>query len=225
MLRPTRARALAPTWVAVRLKPGNAGDSFWPGTRIRGNRQPTTSGGPTTVSNGCSSEDSQVARHGEEMDVRELNRPHRSWSPAFARATPIMPAHNQSLNGCRILVIEDEQFLADELDRALKDSGAKVIGPIASVSDVMKMADQGELDAAVIDVNLHDELAYGIADELSRQQIPFVFATGYDSPAFPDRYRHVTCWHTPLEPAMIVNGLVPLCERAAQKIVPIDPKG
>ncbi len=135
-----------------------------------------------------------------------------------------MPTHNQRLNGCRILVIEDESSLTDELDRALKDSGAKVIGPIASVSDVMKMVDQGELDAAVIDINLHDELAYDIADELSRQRIPFAFATGYDSPAFPDRYRHVTCWQMPLEPAMIVNGLVPLCERAAQKIVLIDPK-
>jgi hypothetical protein len=32
---------------------------------------------------------------------------------------------------------------------------------------------------AVIDINLRDEAAYDIADELRRGAIPFVFATGY----------------------------------------------
>src|SRR5438105_12408615 len=35
VLRPSRARPLAATWVAMRLKSGKAGDSFWPGARIR----------------------------------------------------------------------------------------------------------------------------------------------------------------------------------------------
>jgi hypothetical protein len=78
---------------------------------------------------------------------------------------------------------------------------------------------------AVIDINLHDELAYSIADELDRQQIPFVFATGYDANSIPSRYGHIMRWEKPLELVKIVNGLAALCERAAKKIVPIDPKG
>src|SRR5215468_3957074 len=34
-LRPTRARPLAPTWVAIRPKSGDARDSFWPATWLR----------------------------------------------------------------------------------------------------------------------------------------------------------------------------------------------
>jgi hypothetical protein len=35
VLRPSRARPLAATWVAMRLKSGKAEDSFWPGVGIR----------------------------------------------------------------------------------------------------------------------------------------------------------------------------------------------
>jgi CheY-like chemotaxis protein len=38
---------------------------------------------------------------------------------------------------------------------------------------------EGDFDVAVIDINLRDEAAYDIADELRRGAIPFVFATGY----------------------------------------------
>ena len=34
MLRPAQARRLAATWVTMRLKSGNAGDSFWLGAGI-----------------------------------------------------------------------------------------------------------------------------------------------------------------------------------------------
>jgi hypothetical protein len=89
----------------------------------------------------------------------------------------------------------------------------------------MKMIDRGELDVAVIDINVHGELADPIAEELRRQQIPFTFATGYDAQSIPRRFRDVRCWRKRFEPAAIVNELAVLCERSAKKIVPIDPKG
>jgi DNA-binding response OmpR family regulator len=134
-------------------------------------------------------------------------------------------ARNQCLTGCRILIVEDEHLIAKDLEKAFRENGAEVIGPISQLSEAMRFVDDGRFDVAVIDMNLHDELAYFIAEELDRQQIPFVFATGHDPTSIPDRYSHVTCWQKPFEPAMIVNGVVPLCKRAANKIVPIDPKG
>jgi hypothetical protein len=44
---------------------------------------------------------------------------------------------------------------------------------------------------AIIDVNLQDELAYPIADELMRQRIPLMFATGYGADIIPARFRDV----------------------------------
>jgi hypothetical protein len=46
-------------------------------------------------------------------------------------------------------------------------------------------------DVAIIDVNLQDELAYPIADELMRQRIPLMFATGYGADIIPARFRDV----------------------------------
>jgi DNA-binding response OmpR family regulator len=138
---------------------------------------------------------------------------------------PVPDPPNPCLTGCRVLVVEDEYFIANDLEKALRDNGAEVIGPISQLSDAMRLVDDGGFDVAVIDLNLHDELAYPVAEELERQQIPFVFATGYDARVLPSRYGHVPRWQKPFEPAMIVTGLKPLCERAAKKLVPIDPKG
>lgn len=78
----------------------------------------------------------------------------------------------------------------------------------------MHFVDRDGFDVAVIDINLHDELAYPIAEELERQAIPFVFATGYSAGVIPHRYRHITRWEKPYERALIVDGLLPLCAAA-----------
>ncbi|MBR0939401.1 response regulator [Bradyrhizobium jicamae] len=96
-------------------------------------------------------------------------------------------------------------------------SGAEVIGPIGDQSQAKILIDRDGFDVAVVDINLHDRSAYPLADELERQAIPFVFATGYNADVVPERYRHVARWEKPYESAAIVKGLLPLCERAAQK--------
>jgi DNA-binding NtrC family response regulator len=121
------------------------------------------------------------------------------------------------LNGCRVLVIEDEYFLADDLERILKRNGADVIGPVGERAQAMMLIDQDGFDVAVVDINLHDQTAYPLADELERQAIPFVFATGYSANVIPHRYKHIACWEKPFEPAAIVNELSSLCQRAAKK--------
>lgn len=101
------------------------------------------------------------------------------------------PAH--LLRGCRVLIIEDEYFLANDLERTLKSHGAaEVIGPVSSFEKALALVQRDGFDVAVIDIKLHDSLAYPIADELLRQNIPFVFATGYSSEVIPERFRHVT---------------------------------
>ncbi|HLZ05164.1 MAG TPA: hypothetical protein VKR55_23810 [Bradyrhizobium sp.] len=88
----------------------------------------------------------------------------------------------------------------------------------------MSLIDHDGFDVAIIDINLHNELAYPLADELERQGIPFVFATGYSAGVIPDRYRHIARWEKPFELAKIVDELVPFCEDASKKLAPIDPR-
>jgi DNA-binding NtrC family response regulator len=124
---------------------------------------------------------------------------------------------NQRLKGCRVLIIEDEFFLADDLERALRDDGAEVIGPVGERSEAMRLIDCDGFDVAIIDLNLRDESAYPLADELERKGIPFIFATGYSSAMIPERYSRILRWEKPYEVDGIVEGLAPFCASAVKK--------
>ncbi|MBB4261428.1 MULTISPECIES: response regulator [unclassified Bradyrhizobium] len=124
----------------------------------------------------------------------------------------------QRLKDRRILVIEDEYFLADDLKRVLSSEGAHVIGPTGDRAEAIKLIDRDGFEIAVIDINLHDELAYPLADELERKGIPFVFATGYSRDVIPDRFARVLRWEKPYELRGIVDGLVGLCERSMRGV-------
>lgn len=137
-----------------------------------------------------------------------------------------MKDRSQYLKGCRILILEDEYFIANDLERALKAQGVKVIGPFAKLSEAMRQVARDEIDAVVMDVNLRDESAYSVSDELARQHIPFIFATGYSAKTIPNRFRHVTRWEKPYDVTDVVNDLARLCEPAAsnrEKFL-VDPK-
>jgi CheY-like chemotaxis protein len=95
------------------------------------------------------------------------------------------------LAGRRILVVEDEYFIASDLKRALAGEGAEVIGPVSSVAAGLEQVERGAAEAALLDVNLEGDSSLAIADRLSALGIPFIFITGYDGWALPDAYRDV----------------------------------
>lgn len=112
------------------------------------------------------------------------------------------------LVNCRLLVVEDEFFLADELARSLTASGADVIGPVSNVDDALDLVDEtAQLDGAVLDLNLQGVMAYPVADALRERAVPFVFATGYDALAIPPDYADVPRFEKPIEAAKIARAL------------------
>lgn len=119
------------------------------------------------------------------------------------------------LAGCRVLVIEDEYFIADELSRALVECGADVIGPIGDLGSALDQVQQDGFEVAIIDLNLRDEMAYAVADELQRQNIPFVFATGYDQSIIPARYADVKRWEKPFDERHLISDVERLCSAAS----------
>ncbi len=134
-------------------------------------------------------------------------------------------AHNQAVSGCRVLIAEDGHRLADDLKTLFADHGIGMIGPVSEISAAMKLMDANGFDIAVIDLDLHDHLVQSLAEQLERQQIPFVFAADDKAKAGPSRFGSVVCWRKPLDPAVVLDHLAMLCARATSKIVPIDPKG
>jgi CheY-like chemotaxis protein len=89
-------------------------------------------------------------------------------------------AELRPFEGLRILIAEDNLFAAMGLEQALVDLGCAPVGPVAQVHEAMGLARQGNLDAALLDVDLRGEQVFAVAEELERQGVPVIFASGYD---------------------------------------------
>jgi CheY-like chemotaxis protein len=85
-----------------------------------------------------------------------------------------------TLTGKRILLVEDEYMLASDLAHYLEEHGAAIVGPAGTVASALALVEQNRLDGAVLDINLHNEEVYPVADALIALNVPIVFATGYD---------------------------------------------
>ena len=112
------------------------------------------------------------------------------------------------LRNCRILVVEDEYYMAEELLQELTDAGALVIGPVASIERALIVLDPRSLpDGAILDVNLGGEPVFPLADALIARGVPFVFTTGYDPTTLPDRFAHVPICEKPINVGRITAAI------------------
>ncbi len=107
----------------------------------------------------------------------------------------------------RILVVEDEYFIARDLERALRAADAIVIGPVATLEQGLSLAETQPLDAALLDVNLAGERAFEIADRLSARDVPWTFLTGYDEWALPAAYRSAPIVAKPFQADRVIRAI------------------
>jgi CheY-like chemotaxis protein len=126
----------------------------------------------------------------------------------------LQPTSTGPLAGRRVLVIEDEYFLADDIARALRELGARVLGPIGELEEAMSLIDGDvSIDGAVVDINLRSDMVFPLARTLRARKVPFVFTTGYDRKSIEAEFGDVRLWEKPLDiPAMthelagMING-------------------
>lgn len=99
----------------------------------------------------------------------------------------VLPA--ASLHGRRILVVEDEYLLADDLRQTLESLGIEVVGPVATVAQALELLESEQApDGAMLDVNLQGDAVFPVLDLLRERAVPFVLTTGYDGWALPAAY-------------------------------------
>lgn len=85
----------------------------------------------------------------------------------------------------RILVVEDDFFVALDEKSVLEAEGWVVVGPVTSLAAAMRVAREELVDCAFLDVNLNGEQVTDAAAVLSERGIPFTLLSAYAREALP----------------------------------------
>lgn len=110
-----------------------------------------------------------------------------------------MREKDKYLSSRKVLVVEDEYLLADELLELLNGAGATVLGPVATATDALTLLLGGaKPDLAILDIDLKGQDVYSVSDALAARKIPFIFATGYSEVQIVQRFRHIARAQKPI---------------------------
>jgi CheY-like chemotaxis protein len=113
----------------------------------------------------------------------------------------------QAWSGLRLLVVEDEYFLAEDLVDHFQSLGVAVLGPAGTVADALQILASNDAQAAVLDVNLRGERVYPVAKLLQQRNVPFIFASGYGGELEPAAFADVPRCIKPVEFAALAKAL------------------
>ena len=79
----------------------------------------------------------------------------------------------------QVLVVEDETFIALELELNLTEAGFEVIGPAPTVAAALALLKDQRPNVAVLDVSLRGERVTPVAEALKAMRVPFVLTSAY----------------------------------------------
>ncbi|HTR84980.1 MAG TPA: helix-turn-helix domain-containing protein [Reyranella sp.] len=99
----------------------------------------------------------------------------------------------------RILVVEDNYFMAKTVCELVRDCGFDVAGAVGRVEAGQRFLEENHVDGAIVDINLDGTPSFPLCDELVRRSVPFFFLTAYERSAIPDAFRNTRLLTKPVE--------------------------
>jgi DNA-binding response OmpR family regulator len=117
-----------------------------------------------------------------------------------------MPFDPSTLGGSRILIANDEWFLAAYISEAVASAGGVALGPVPTVRAALELVISELPDAVTLNVRLRDECSFSVADKLVEMRIPFVFVADR-AVTLPVRLLHVPLLTKPFAAYQVVAAL------------------
>lgn len=93
----------------------------------------------------------------------------------------------------RILVIEDEFIIAEDISETLRSLGYEVVGNATNYFEAITFMEEGKTDLALVDINLGDKkdgIDVGTAIK-EKYKLPFIFITSHADKTTVDRAKHL----------------------------------
>jgi CheY-like chemotaxis protein len=119
----------------------------------------------------------------------------------------------------RVFVVEDELLVSMLVEDMLADFGCKIVGPASDIEEAILLARDGEIDVAILDVNVGGRRSFPVADILKSRGLPFAFASGYGEAGIIEAYRGAPVLQKPFLQSDLEKALVGL--RSA--LIPSSP--
>jgi DNA-binding response OmpR family regulator len=94
----------------------------------------------------------------------------------------------RGLDGLRILIVEDNPYIAMALEDMLSEQGLVIAGVAGNLDDALLLAASASLDLALLDVNLGDKKIDPVAEALVARGTPFIFTTGCGRAGLPESF-------------------------------------
>src|SRR5947207_11907316 len=96
----------------------------------------------------------------------------------------------------KVLIAEDQAIIAFYIEETIRGFGPYATACAPTASDALRLIESTRFDAALLDIRLHGETSYQVADRLQAERIRFAFATGWNG-GVPDRYSGVPVLRKP----------------------------
>jgi CheY-like chemotaxis protein len=125
-------------------------------------------------------------------------------------------AETPMIAGRRVLVVEDEPLVALMMTELIRSLGAEVVGPFGSIGEASS-ARTGDIDVAVLDINVGGELVYPLAERLAARATPLLFLTGYDSKSVDPRFKGSNILTKPVDPSELARCLAGIVDRTSRQ--------
>jgi DNA-binding response OmpR family regulator len=123
-------------------------------------------------------------------------------------------ASKKLLHGSRVLVAEDDPFVAFDIMKTLREAGAEILGPAMSHARALELAIIEDLDCAVLDVTLRDGLIFPAASILRQRGAGLVFYTSHqDLEGLKRNWPASQVLLKPAPPKLLVQAVKAACSR------------
>jgi diguanylate cyclase (GGDEF)-like protein/PAS domain S-box-containing protein len=112
-----------------------------------------------------------------------------------------MSSSPESVTPVRVLIVEDEALIAEELRERLTRLGMTVVGVADSAESAVQAAAHGRPDLVLMDIRLHGERdGIDTAREIRQRDVPVVFLTAHSDRATVERAKQVAPFGYLLKP-------------------------
>lgn len=108
--------------------------------------------------------------------------------------------------GSCVLLVEDEIMVSMMLQDRLERAGYRVL-TAATLDAALTLAAHGQVDVAVLDINLDGQPSFPVAEVLRQRGIPFTFSSGYGVEGLPPSYRSESMLQKPYATEALLNAL------------------